>query len=118
MGLWKNTNKKFFFRPKFHLILYPIGQYKKYRYFINFVLDLKILQQRISASHQVFEWRIGRMYFYGFRNVTHFWKSIGIQVEKLEVFPVFLWISTLFLRTVEYNRGHLGELCRSQLAVW
>ena len=46
---------EFFFRPKFHLTSYHIGQYNKYRYFINFVLDFKIVKQWISPFHQVVE---------------------------------------------------------------
>ena len=55
----ENSSEKykyeFFFRPKFHLTSYHIGQYNKYRYFINFVLDFKIVKQGISPFHQVVE---------------------------------------------------------------
>merc|ERR1711873_377207 len=55
----ENSSEKykyeFFFRPKFHLTSYHIGQYNKYRYFINFVLDFKIVKQGISAFNLVVE---------------------------------------------------------------
>merc|ERR1712240_796367 len=65
------------------------GQYKKYIYFIKFILDLKILQQRISASHQAFERRIAGLYFFGFKTTRGNLKSKTIQVKKLEVFLYF-----------------------------
>merc|ERR1712240_999768 len=79
------------------------GQYKKYIYFIKFILDLKILQQRISASHQVFERRIAGLYFFGFQTTRGNLKSKTIQVEKLEVFLYFFGFHHFFCKMFNTN---------------
>merc|ERR1712240_502979 len=72
------------------------GQYKKYIYFIKFILDLKILQQRISASHQVFERRIAGLYFFWISNYPGKPEIQNNTSRKTRSFSVFFWISSLF----------------------